>query len=115
MTIDVESSFAQPRKRPSGPSQPPSRPSRSLVKPERGPKDSITIEMRGLKNNSGTPSVAGAEKEETDKVTLVICCSDTGPGMSEKQVDELFRPYVLGTANHLKEYSGSGLGEFFGS
>ena len=41
---------------------------------------------------------------------VLITVSDTGPGISQKNLDELFQPFVQEDGSHTRSYQGAGLG-----
>ncbi len=50
------------------------------------------------------------EKENQDKVTLTFIIKDTGIGISEKKLENIFEDFEQGDSSYTKKYEGTGLG-----
>lgn len=53
---------------------------------------------------------AELERDEGDRVTLRFTVKDTGIGMSQKQIDNLFRPFTQADSSITRKFGGTGLG-----
>ncbi|MDM8515304.1 response regulator [Desulfobacterales bacterium HSG16] len=49
-------------------------------------------------------------KDETDRVTLGFSVKDTGIGMMQDQISELFKPFIQADGSVARKYGGTGLG-----
>jgi PAS domain S-box-containing protein len=87
--------------------------------PERLEGDPIRLKqvLRNLTNNAVKFTEKGEvvieiekEKEEDETITLRFCVTDTGIGLTEEQIQNLFIPFQQADISTTRKYGGTGLG-----